>query len=218
MGPDDPLWSLPTCPVLCFCDSVTGAPASAMGLSASLPCEGGERRHDKAGCGCRLRAGQAADAGPGCTAVAMATPHRPLGCHGNWRGKGLPVAPPEVPAGAGSGPEARPARREGRGASEGRKSGERTPPVSERRSRACPGRRGAGAAGPAGRGRSCPTGAQSGDTPPLPPRGPCTGRWRRREAAAAVARGRRAGPGCESRGGTGGERRRMSLLCAQYLR
>lgn len=151
----------------------------------------------------------------GCAAVAMATPYRPLGCHGSGRGKGLPVAPPEVPAGAGSGPEARPARQEGRGVSAGRESGDWTLPVPERRSRGCPGRRGTGAAGC---GRSCSTGAQSGDTPPLPPRGPCTGRWRRREAAAAVARGRRAGPGCESRGGTGGERRRMSLLCAQYLR
>lgn len=117
----------------------------------------------------------------------------------------MPVAPPEVAAGPG--PEARPAGGRVRAPQRG---GGRVRARRLRR-RGCWGCRGRW--GCRGAGGLCPAGAQSGDTPapsflpPLPRGGrPCTGRWRRRPeaaaAAAAAARGRRAGPGCESRGGT----------------
>lgn len=155
----------------------------------------------------------------------MTTPRCPLGCYGSRRanrrapprvggegearGKGLPVAPPEVPVGAGSGPEARSARREGQGASAGRQEGGRAS-GGGCRSLPRPLRLlGPALPGPAGRGPSLPgRSAERGHPRPFLPVAPPPRRQALHGKMAAAAGG---GSGSSSSGGGAGAAGRPGL-------
>lgn len=119
------------------------------------------------------------------------------------RGKVLPVAPPEVPAGAGPGPEARPARREGQGASARRREGRR---ARERRWRLPRPVRFLGPAlsGPAGRGLPLPgRSAERGHPRPFLPAAPPPRRQALHGKMAAAAGGGSGSSSSSSDGGAG---------------